>query len=365
MSEEWFIRVDGKEYGPADLATLREWKTEGRVLPANDVRRAETGTWIKADAIPGLFEAPRPAAEITEPLRSTPVSARALLPETFVIFTRGFFKYLGLTLLLLGPSLCMQLVAALTDSQSRAEPSVRTLVAVAFVGCMFFLRLVLIPIYITGIQILTAAFAAGEHISFFAILNEAVKYWPRVAFLLVFVLVCYGFWIFIPVLIIGTLVLGGPSLGSIFLALVILAIMVWVVGRLFVNFMFWQQFAVLEGCNTPESLRRSRELARSGSELPWYRRPLWRGVFIVSLWSALVIVLQWSFISQLFGLWVSQLSHAAASGSDPQKMAESFFEAAKNIRPSFAAGVLQEVLKPLLGIAFVLLFLDSNLTRED
>jgi hypothetical protein len=366
MADEWIIRVDGKEYGPADLPTLHEWKTEGRVLAANDARRNETETWTKAETIPGLFEASRPSVQVTESLRPTPVSTRALLPETFVIYTRGFFQYLGLTLLLLGPSLLAQLVGALIDTRSSVEPGVRTLVAGAFAGCMVILWLVLIPVYIAGIQILTAAFAAGERISFFAVLNEAVKYWPRVAFLWVFVLACYAFWIFIPVGIIGTLALSGPSLGSIFLALIVLAVMVWVVGRLFVNFMFWQQFAVLEGCNIPEALQRSRELARSGSELPWYRRPLWRGVFIVSLWSAVVIVLYWPFVSQLFGLWVTQLSHTpVTSGSDSQKMAESLFEAGKNIRPSFAAGILKEVLKPLLGIAFVILFLDSNLARED
>src|SRR5438132_5760336 len=38
MAEQWIIRVGGKEYGPADLATLREWKTDGRVLPTNPAR---------------------------------------------------------------------------------------------------------------------------------------------------------------------------------------------------------------------------------------------------------------------------------------------------------------------------------------
>jgi len=359
MADEWIIRVDGKEYGPADLVTLREWKTEGRLLAANDARRSDSDTWSKADEIPGLFEPSRPPVQATAtPRLHPPVSTRSILPETFAIYTRGFFKYLGLTLLFLGPSVCAQLIGAFVDTQPTANPSVRTLVAMAFAACMLLLALVLTPVYIAGIQILTAAFAAGERISFFATLNEAVKYWPRIAFLWVFVFLCYAFWIVVPTGIILTVALGGPSLGSIFVALLVLAIMVWVIGRLFVNFMFWQQFAVLESCNTPEALRRSRELARSGSDLPWYRRPLWRGVFIVSLWSAIVIALNWPFVSQLYRA-------AGNSGSDPHKMAESFLEAAKNIRPSFSAGILQAVLKPLLGSGCVLLFLDSNLSRED
>src|SRR5438876_4994527 len=41
MADQWIIRVQGKEYGPADLATLREWKADGRVLPANPARQAD------------------------------------------------------------------------------------------------------------------------------------------------------------------------------------------------------------------------------------------------------------------------------------------------------------------------------------
>ena len=68
MAEQWIIRVEGKEYGPADVATLLEWKADGRVLPKNEARRAdvdpaaaaasaEEPLWTMAAEIPGLFEA--------------------------------------------------------------------------------------------------------------------------------------------------------------------------------------------------------------------------------------------------------------------------------------------------------------------
>src|SRR5207247_2647528 len=41
MADQWIIRVLGKEYGPADIETLREWKTEGRLLPENEARRVD------------------------------------------------------------------------------------------------------------------------------------------------------------------------------------------------------------------------------------------------------------------------------------------------------------------------------------
>src|ERR1700758_1552168 len=67
MTEEWIVRVQGKEYGPADIETLREWKTEGRLLPENETRPANAAPpavagsakdvlWSAASTIPGLFD---------------------------------------------------------------------------------------------------------------------------------------------------------------------------------------------------------------------------------------------------------------------------------------------------------------------
>jgi len=55
MTEEWIVRVQGVEYGPANIETLREWKVEGRLLPANEARRASVNLWTTAGEIPGLF----------------------------------------------------------------------------------------------------------------------------------------------------------------------------------------------------------------------------------------------------------------------------------------------------------------------
>jgi hypothetical protein len=377
MAEEWIIRVDGKEYGPADLTILREWRAEGRVLAVNDARRADATIWDKAGQIPGLFEELRPpvqnqqspvADSIAPPPAShlpTRVSTRAILPETVITYTRGFFQYLGLTLLVLGPSLGAQFTGAFVDGTPGPDPNTRTLIAGAFAVSMLMLGLVLTPIYIAGIQILTAAFAAGERISFFATLNEAVKFWPRVAFLWIFVFLCYAFWTLLPLAVLLMIMFTGVSILSIFLVLVITSVMVWVIGRLWVNFMFWQQFAVLEGCDAFEALRRSRELARSRADLPWFRRPMWRGVFIASVWFAVVLALNWPFVSQFFRLMSNSANWA---GSDPQKMIETMMNSMKNpsaANATFAAGLLQFILKPMLGIAFVLLFLDSNLPDHE
>src|SRR6266571_9141646 len=64
MPEQWIIRVEGKEYGPADLATLREWKADGRVLPTNPARRVDVDLWKTAGDIPGLFRLEAPPVQV-------------------------------------------------------------------------------------------------------------------------------------------------------------------------------------------------------------------------------------------------------------------------------------------------------------
>ena len=56
MAEQWIIRVEGKDYGPADFETLQEWKSDGRVIPANPARRSDVDGWQTAADIPGLFD---------------------------------------------------------------------------------------------------------------------------------------------------------------------------------------------------------------------------------------------------------------------------------------------------------------------
>src|SRR5260370_9953509 len=89
MAEQWIIRVGEKEYGPADLATLREWKTDGRVLPTNPARRvdvdsaavavsAKEAPWKTAGDIPGLFQVEPPPVQGSVQANASP--ARTMSP---------------------------------------------------------------------------------------------------------------------------------------------------------------------------------------------------------------------------------------------------------------------------------------------
>jgi hypothetical protein len=378
VTEEWIVRVDGKEYGPANIDTLREWKAEGRVLPANEARPADGELWTLAAKIPGLFDLEPTAAsapQLTRPTSSTqdplvPLSRGfgQILAETFRIYAKGFLQFLCLTLLVVLPSVCGQLAAMWTQGVQASDADLRVLAAGSFAFLMFIFSLAMWPIYVAGIQILTVEIAAGRGPGFFASLNEAVRFWPRIAALGILVRAVFFFLILFALFIAAMLVtVGGASsvvvvLSVVFLSLALLALQVWMFSRFFINVLFWQQFAVLENAGVIDSLRESRNLAHSGSELPWFQRPLWRGVFIASLWFAFVLAIalvsEWTILQHSF--------NALMTTQDPQALLQKLTDAQQGRgfdALSFAVGLLEKILQPLVGIAFVVLYIESRKER--
>ena len=363
MSEEWIVRVHGKEYGPADLDTLREWKAEGRLLPGNDARRTNVDLWTTAGEIPELFSV-TPSIEAATQLTEPPVqvsrrSFNQILAETVRIYRKGFFQFVGLALLVLLPSMCSQLITSFVQPPQGSSVDARSVLAAGLAFLAFILSIVLWPVYIGGIQILTTEIAHGQRSGLIAVLNQAVRFWPRIAALCIFVysvfflLIVFGF-------VIAAIALAGASaLLLIFFALALLILQVWMFGRFFVNVLFWQQFAVLENAGFIDALRDSRNLARSGRDLPWFQRPLWRGALIASLWFAFVLAVrlgpEWATLQKYFVQFVT--------AQDPQTLLQQLTEA-QQARGfdllAFTLGILEKILQPLLGIAFVVLYLDST-----
>jgi len=359
MTEEWIVRVQGVEYGPANIETLREWKVEGRLLPANEARRANVNLWTTAGEIPGLFSV-ESAVELREP--PVQVSRRGfnqILAETFRTYRKGFFQFLGLTLVVLLPSICSQLTTAFVHPPQGSNVDFRSVLAAGFGFLTFILSIVMWPVYIAGIQILTAEIMHGQRPSLVAMLNEAVTFWPRIAGLCIFV---YGVFFLLMIfgLAVGAMAAAAPSsVLLILLAMALLILQVWMFGRFFINVLFWQQFAVLENAGFTDALRESRALARSGRDLPWFQRPIWRGTLIASIWfafvAAITLTAQWGTLQHYFNQLLTT--------QDPQTLLQQMTEAQQasgfNVS-AFALGVVEKILQPLLGIAFVVLYLDSK-----
>ena len=390
MADQWMIRVQGKEYGPADLDTLREWKADGRVLPENPARRNNSEHWQTAAQIRGLFEVEPPPVQTSEdrdqrsedkgqrsevggPSAEGRPPSRNLLMETLRIYFRGFFQFLTLTLLIALPSLSGRLFGMMMEARGNLSPDLRTNVVDAFTLCMFVLTLVLWPIYVAGIQILSVELGGNQRIGFFSVLNHAVKYWPRVAGLSIFVYVVFallsGFGLSVVLMVYAAGLAASVFLTVVALSLAVLQI--WLFCRFFAVTLFWQQFAVLENLPAYQALRQSSRLAHSGRDLAWYQRPLWRGAFIVSLWAAFVIAIGifvvWPKFSAELPL-LRDLMNQLPNATDPQALIQKTVDSLPKEQPAtfsdIGLGLLQRILQPLLGIAFVVLYLDSKPDAE-
>jgi hypothetical protein len=364
VNDEWIVRVQGSEYGPANMETLREWKAEGRLLPSNEARQADIELWTTAAEIPGLFSLP-PAVPSTGDFTQPPIqvsrrSFAEILTETLQIYRKGFLQFLGLTLLMLVPSIASQLTTAFVKPPQGTNVDILSVLFGGFAFLMFILSIVMWPVYIAGIQILTAEIVRGNRFTLIGVLNQAVKFWPRVAALCIFV---YGVFFLLMVFGLAIAAMSLAATSSVLLALVAMALLVlqvWMFGRFFVNVLFWQQFTVLENAGFIDSLRESRDLARSGRELPWFQRPLWRGSFIASIWLAVVLAItlgaQWGTLHQ----YLNQLM----TTQDPKALLQQMTEAQKasgfNLA-AFGLSVVEKILQPLVGIAFVVLYLDTKL----
>ena len=362
MTEEWIVRVQGREYGPANIETLREWKAEGRLLPANEARRANVTFWTTAAEIPGLFSvaAALPIAESRPaPVQVSRRTFRQILTDTFQIYRKGFLQFFGLTLLILLPSVFSQLTSAFVQPPQGSNLDLRSLIAGGFAFLMFILSIVMWPVYIAGIQILTGEIAHGHRLALVAVLNEAVRFWPRIAALCVFV---YGVFFLLTIFglaIAAVTLVGSSSVLLILVSMALLILQVWMFGRFFVNVLFWQQFAVLQNAGFIDSLRESRDLARSGRDLPWFQRPMWRGAFVASIWFAFVLAItlaaQWGTLQHYFNQLLTT--------QDPQALMQQITEAQQASGfdiSAFALGVIQKILQPLLGIAFVVIYFGSK-----
>jgi hypothetical protein len=303
---------------------------------------------------------PPPRRLAQPPLQVSRRSFAEILTETLQIYRKGFFQFLGLTLLVVLPSICSQLTTALVQPPQGSNVDVLSVLAAGMAFLTFILSIVMWPVYIAGIQILTAEIVRGNRFSLVTVLNEAVRFWPRVAALCIFV---YGVFFLLMVfgLAIAAMALtAGSSVLLVLVAMGLLILQVWMFGRFFVNVLFWQQFTVLENAGFIDSLRESRDLARSGRDLPWFQRPLWRGAFIASIWFAFVLaitlVAQWGTLEQYFNQLLTT--------QDPQALLQQMTEAQKasgfNIS-AFALGIVEKILQPLVGIAFVILYLDNKL----
>ncbi len=357
------VRVQDQEYGPVDLEELREWRQEGRLIRENEIREPGSDRWIRAGELPEIF-----SDEEAAPAPPAPVVRRLSFGEMFGtgwrIYRSGFTRFFALSLLVSIPSFFLQVAAPFLEKPKEGGPTALLIVSALVVFVSLVLLVVGWPFSLAGLQVLSADLQAGRNPSLREILTRAKPLWTRMFILGLIVYGSYFLWTVIPLLAALSLAAGATSLSSLLLTFLLLFFTVYMVARLFINFLFWQQAGALSGGDTMDPLRESKDLARSGSERPRMERPLYRGAMIASLWLLVMILLNVAIelpviLFRMRG--VTSLEQAAAL---LQTMATSSSPDVLSGLTTFLSSLSHAVLRPLLAAIFVVLYLDTKAGRE-
>lgn len=357
--DDWFVRVAGKEYGPVDVDTLQEWKAEGRLIRENEVRRASEATWLPAGDVPELFAAPPPLPSEPESLFRRRTLAQIIM-GAFAIYRRGFGAFFPLTMLFGAASLALKVSLAFVRLRADTGFSGTPPLAIAASLLMMPMALVAWVVFIAGIQYATADVVAGRVPTFGGVLRRVREGWPRVVKTGGVVYGSYAIWVLLPLMALSIVAGGQASLPSLLIAMLALSFLAFMIGRLWINFLFWQQACTLRSLDVADSLRESRDVARSGMTAPRLERPLYRGAIIASLW--VLALLAWNMAIQLPFLMMRL--RGVTSVEQVQALTEQMLNAPAPDGMMLAAyvltGIVDAVFRPLLGIAFVLLYFDAK-----
>jgi hypothetical protein len=361
MADRWLVRVGEKEYGPVDLGTLGDWKREGRLLPTNEVRRESDIVWTTANTIPELFGPPPLPAKTGHPL----VRRRSfgeIIRDSFRIYKSAFLPFFVVTLLIAIPTLILELTSPVYGIFPQPEGATG-LTRARVIALLAFITLVVDwPVFLAGIQIATLDVLEGRKVPIGELLRRAANFFPRFARLSLIVYGSYFLCTAIPVAIILSLASESPTILSFLLALLILAVQVIMVARLWVNFLFWQQSAYISNLEGAAALRESKMLARSQRRPRKSTRPLWRGALLASLWVLIVLGISAGAEIPLILPKLQSISTSSPEeiikmwqGLNAPKVADAMLIGSMAI-----SSLVRALLRPILGIAFVLLYFDAR-----
>ena len=266
-----------------------------------------------------------------------------------------------MTLLIAIPTLVLELTSPVYGIFPQAEGNGLTRARV--IALFAFIALVVDwPVFLAGIQMATVDVLQGRKVRVGELLRRAANFFPRFARLSLIVYGSYFLCTAIPVAIILSLASENPTILSLLLALLILAVQVIMVARLWVNFLFWQQSACISNLDGAAALRESKILARSRRRPRKSTRPLWRGALLASLW--ILIVLGLSAGAEIPLILPKLQSVSTSSPEEIMKMWQDLnapkVADAMLIGSMAISSLVRALLRPILGIVFVLLYLDAR-----
>lgn len=360
------VRVEGREYGPVDTETLREWKSEGRLIRTNELRRVEDERWIAAGEFPEFFADDLPPPEPPDLI----VRRRAwteILRETIRIYRGGFWRFLLFGLLTAVPMFVMQWNFPRVPLPDFSSPTVEAMPAVIVPPlCWIMLLLVILlwPVSTAGFQYVADDVLRGRRRSWSAQFAAALERYGRMLGTGLLVYFSYFFWFFIPLTAMVALLSAGLSVITVAIYLLIGAFMVYMNARLFINFLFWEQTAALEENGPLLALRESRDLARCASDLPRLDRPLYRGVIVVSIWLLLLLFLLIAVQLPFTLIRLGGVQNPEQAMAMVRALAQAKTPDALMIASDVASAAMNLVVRPLLAASFIVLYYDARARRK-
>jgi len=363
MGEEWIVRVEGREYGPVDTEALQEWRREGRLIPANELRRVDDERWICAGELVEVFgDEPEPPPPLPPRDYARPRTWRQIFTETLRVYRSGLGGFMFFGLLTSGPMFVLQWTLPripLPDlaSGSYTFPS-QTLSPICVAA--FVLLLLAWPVSAAGFQLVADDILRNRLRSLGEQFSMALRCWGRLFGGAILVYGSYFFWFFVPLGAMLAFLGSGNLFVASFVILLIGGFMVYMNARLFINFLFWQQTAVLGELPPLTAVHESKELARSVPEAPWQERPLYRGAIVASLWLLVLLVLTFGVQFPFMMVRFAGLENPEQARALMQELSKSQTPDALMIAADIATAALNLLLRPLLAAAFVVLYYDAK-----
>ena len=358
------VRVEGKEYGPVDEDDLREWRAEGRLIPQNEVRRVGEETWFSAGDLPEIFgeEPPEQASEPPDLIvrrRTGPEIFR----ETIRIFRNGFSRFLLFGLLTAVPMFVLQWHFPKVPLPNLAAGSTATGPAVAIPPiCWLMLLLVILlwPVSTAAFQFVADDILRGRQRSIAEVFAAALQRWGRMLSTGLVVYASYFFWVFVSFTAMVALLSAGIPVVSQMLYLLVGAFMVYMIVRLFINFLFWEQTAAFGDEGALFALRESKELARCAPDAPRLDRPLYRGVIMVLGWLVLLLLVLMAVQFPLMLVRLGGVENPEQARVLMDTLSQAKTPDALMIASDVLAALVNLILRPLLAISFLVLYYDAK-----
>jgi hypothetical protein len=361
MTQQWIVRVQGKEYGPVDLEELLEWKREGRLIRENEMREWESDRWFPAGELPEVFSDETKPPDIPPPLGRRRLALGEMFLQSLRLYRAGFGRFFALSLLVALPGFFFRLAAPFLEMPKPGEAATPVIISAAVAFLALVLLVIAWPFSIAGHQLLAGDLSNGQSPGLRELLGRAKPLWMRIFILGLMVYGSYLLWTVIPLVFGFSLVATATSsLSATFLALCLLSFAAYMVARLFINFLFWQPAGVLGGGDPAEALRESRALARSQTDRPRMERPLYRGALIASLWLVVMFAVDIAIELPVMLYQLRNVTSLEDAATAMQTLTSAKGLDLATIVTTLASSLAHAILGSWLAVFFVLLYLDTK-----